>query len=319
MGLTCTRPANAMAGLLCYMFIENQNLTLQEAIENYLYWKSSYALTAVDRYKVRLDSFAKFIGQEVSVCTITGVQVISYHKHMEEKLKYSRATVAYSARILKNFFEFLKGREVCCLNPKEIRPMKYISPEKDIVTSSIFKRMDEVLCEQFYSDLIKKLVIHLLNDTGMRVSELCELNIQDIESTTENGLRCASIRRRKSLRYNTVVWGKETNRILNLYLGLRLCIEHGDSKALFVSRKTAGKRITTRTVQRWMEEICILAGIDRTITPHSFRHGKAHQVLNQSGNVRDVQAILGHENPQSSFSYLSLNRENQIAVSGKYL
>ena len=302
-----------------YMLIENQKTTLHDAIENYLYWKSSYALVATERYKVRLKHFEKFIGKHVSVCTITGVHVIAFHKQMEEKQGYSRATVAYSARILKNFFEFLKGREVCCLNPKEIRPMKYISPEKDIVTPAVFKQMNHVLCEKFYSDLIKKLVMSMLYDTGMRVSELCELNISEIESTEESDLRCASIRRRKSLRYNTVVWGKETNRLLKLYLGLRLCIDEGDSNALFVTRRTSGKRITTRTVQRWMEEICMLAGIDRNITPHSFRHGKAHQVLNQSGNVRDVQAILGHENPQSSFSYLSLNRQNQIAVSGKYL
>lgn len=289
------------------------------AIENYLYWKSSYALVAVDRYNVRLKHFKKYIGSDTPVTQISGMDIISYHKFMEEKGKYSRATVAYSARILKNFFEFLQGRGIQCLNPKEIRPMKYISPDKDIVTVAIFKQMDSVLFEQFYSDLIKKLIIHMLYDTGIRVSELCDLNISDIENVSEDGLRCASVRRRKSLRYNTIVWGKETNRILNLYLGLRLCIDEGDTDALLVTRNRKGSRITTRTVQRWVEEVRQLAGIEKEITPHSFRHGKAHQVLNQSGNVRDVQAILGHVNPNSSFSYLSLNRQSQIAVSEKYL
>ncbi len=289
------------------------------AIENYLYWKSSYALVAVDRYNVRLKHFKKYIGSDTPITQISGMDIIAYHKFMEEKGKYSRATVAYSARILKNFFEFLQGRGIQCLNPKEIRPMKYISPDKDIVTVTIFKQMDSVLFEQFYSDLIKKLIIHMLYDTGIRVSELCDLNISDIEKVSEDGLRCASVRRRKSLRYNTIVWGKETNRLLNLYLGLRLCIDEGDTDALLVTRNRKGSRITTRTVQRWVEEICQLAGIEKEITPHSFRHGKAHQVLNQSGNVRDVQAILGHVNPNSSFSYLSLNRQSQIAVSGKYL
>lgn len=289
------------------------------AIENYLYWKSSYALVAVDRYNVRLKHFKKYIGSNTPIIQISGMDIIAYHKFMEEKGKYSRATVAYSARILKNFFEFLQGRGIQCLNPKEIRPMKYISPDKDIVTVAIFKQMDSVLYEQFYSDLIKKLIIHMLYDTGIRVSELCDLNISDIEKVSEDGLRCASVRRRKSLRYNTIVWGKETNRLLNLYLGLRLCIDEGDTDALLVTRNRKGSRITTRTVQRWVEEVRQLAGIEKEITPHSFRHGKAHQVLNQSGNVRDVQAILGHVNPNSSFSYLSLNRQSQIAVSGKYL
>ena len=159
----------------------------------------------------------------------------------------------------------------------------------------------------------------MLNDTGMRVSELCDMNISDIEENEENNVSCATIRRRKTLRYNTVVWGKETNRLLRLYLGIRLCIEGGDKDALFVLRNNHGKRITTRTVQRWMEQICFLAEIEQEVTPHSYRHGKAHQVLNQSGNVRDVQAILGHASPNSSFHYLFLNRPSQIAVSGKYL
>lgn len=307
-----------MAGLLCCMLIESNKITLQEAIHQYLYWKSSYVLVAVDRYKVRLEHFKKRIGLDTPIVEINGTTIIAYHKQMEEKEGYSRATVAYSARILKNFFEFLQGRGIQCLNPKEIRPMKFISPEKDIVTPSILKQMDAVLFEQFFPDLTKKLVIHMLYDTGMRVSELCDLNISDIETMSEDGLRCASIRRRKSLLYNTVVWGRETNRLLNLYLGIRLCIGRSDTDALLITRKT-GKRITTRTIQRWIEEICQMAGIEKEITPHSFRHGKAHQVLNQSGNVRDVQAILGHVNPHSSFSYLSLNRKNQIEVSGKYL
>lgn len=300
------------------MHIENTKITLQNAIENYLYWKSSYALVAVDRYKVRLEHFQKHLGSCYSIARINGNTLISYHKFMEQEAGYSRATVAYSARILKNFFEFLQGRGIQCLNPKEIRPMRYISPDKDIVTPLILKQMDAVLYEQFYPDLMKKLIIHLLNDTGMRVSELCELNINDIETNPETGLRCASIRRRKSLRYNTVVWGGETSRLLNLYLGLRLCIDGADTDALFVSRRSK-TRVTTRTVQRWMEDVCSLAGIEQEITPHSFRHGKAHQILNQSGNVRDVQAILGHVSPQSSFSYLSLNRKGQIEVSAKYL
>jgi integrase/recombinase XerD len=187
------------------------------------------------------------------------------------------------------------------------------------MTSNLLKKMDGVLNEQFYDDLIKKLIVHILYDTGMRVSELCDLDISNLEETDTPGLRCATIRRRKSLRYNTVVWGKETNRLMNLYLGLRLCLDVNQTDALFVIKKSKGNRITARTVQRWIKEICLEAGIPEDITPHSFRHGKAHQVLNQSGNVRDVQAILGHVNPASSFSYLSLNRQSQIAVSGKYL
>lgn len=302
------------------MHIENlKNPSLIECINQYLYWKSSYAIVAAERYKVRLYHFAEYFGKNNGVSDITLNVIIGYHQQMEQIEQYSRGTVSYSTRILKNFFEYLKDCNIPCLNPRQIRSLKYIQPDKDITTESIFKQMNHVLEEQSLDDLIKKLVIHLLYDTGMRVSELCDLNISDIEETQRPGMRCATIRRRKSLRYNTIVWGSETNRLMNLYLGLRLCIDNVGNDALLVCRKNRGERITTRTIQRWIQDICVRANIDKKITPHSFRHGKAHQVLNKSGNVRDVQAILGHVNPQSSFSYLSLNRENQIEVSGKYL
>ncbi|MCK4592156.1 tyrosine-type recombinase/integrase [Candidatus Parcubacteria bacterium] len=51
------------------------------------------------------------------------------------------------------------------------------------------------------------------------------------------------------------------------------------------------------------------AGIERKISPHSFRHAKAHNILDKSGTVKDIQFILGHSenNPISAFSYLRLN------------
>ena len=301
------------------MYVENlTKFSLKECISQYLYWKSSYALVASERYKVRLNHFAKFFGENTSVTDLSINAIITYHKHMETLENYSRGTISYSTRILKNFFEYLRDCNISCLNPRQIRCVKYIQPDKDITTERIFKQMNQTLVEQNFEDLIKKLVIHLLYDTGMRVSELCELNISDIEETDIPGIRCATIRRRKSLRYNTVVWGTETNRLMNLYLGLRFCFD-SNNDALLVSRRNGGQRITTRSIQRWINDISIKSNIEKKITPHSFRHGKAHQVLNKSGNVRDVQAILGHVNPQSSFSYLSLNREGQIEVSGKYL
>ncbi len=57
--------------------------------------------------------------------------------------------------------------------------------------------MSESLDERFFPELTRKLAIHLLWDCGIRVSELCDLNISDIENTSKPGIRCAKIQRRK--------------------------------------------------------------------------------------------------------------------------
>ncbi len=230
---------------------------------------------------------------------------------------YSKTTIAYSARILKNFFWFWHGRGMTNLNPKEIIPIRFISADKEIVTKEDFEDLNDVLDVKYLDDLQKKLVINLLWDTGMRVSELLELKLADISSQGIQGLRTAKIRSRKTMRYNLVVWGSDTNDVLNRYLGIRLCMEQG-SEYLLLNKKT-GKRFTPRTIQRWIKDVLDLAGIDKEITPHSFRHGKANEILEQGGNVRDVSAILRHINPQSSFHYLQLSQKRYLETAGKYL
>lgn len=290
-------------------------MTIQKALQIYLNWKDSHTNVAYTRYKVRLEQFLQFISPKSCLEDISGDDVVDFHKSMETT--YSKSTIAYSARILKNFFWFWHGRGETNLNPKEIIPIRFVSADKDIVTKHDFEDMDDLLENDNLEDLQKKLVLNLLWDTGMRISELLDIKLSDISSQKNNGLRTSKIRSRKTMRYNLVVWGHKTNDLLNRYLGLRLCMEHS-SHDLLLNRKT-GKTFTSRSVQRWIKDLAEMASIDKNITPHSFRHGKANYILEQGGNVRDVSAVLRHIRPESSFHYLQLSEERYIETAQKYL
>ena len=155
--------------------------------------------------------------------------------------------------------------------------------------------MSDLLEVNNLQDLQKKLIIHLLWDTGMRLSELLDIKIDDINEQGIDGLRTAKVRTRKSMRYNLVIWGSDTNDLMNRYLGIRLCMDC-ESKKLLVNPKTE-KVFTPRSVQRWITELSEMANLDKKITPHSFRHGKANYILDQGGSVRDVSALLRHVKP----------------------
>ncbi len=290
-------------------------MTIEKAIQIYLDWKKSHTSVAYSRYKVRLDHFINFIMPKPCLQDISGDDVVAYHKSME--LIYSPATIAYSARILRNFFNFWHGRRETNFNPKEIIPIRFVSADKDVVTKEDFEDMSDILDERYFSDLQKKLVLNLLWDTGMRISELLDLKLSSISSQGNDGLRTAKIRSRKSMRYNLVVWGLNTNEILNKYLGVRLCMET-NAEELFINRRT-GKPFNVRSIQRWIKELTKMASLDKNITPHSFRHGKANYILDQGGSVRDVSAILRHVKPESSFHYMQLSQERYKAVASKYL
>lgn len=290
-------------------------MTITNAIKIYLEWKQTHTSSAYTTYKTRLDQFAEFIKHKNDLTDINGDDIVTFHRSLENN--YSLNTIAYSARVLKNFFWFWHGRGETTFNPKEIIPIRYISADKDIVTIDDLEDMSDLLDKNILVDLQKKLVIHLLWDTGMRLSELLDIKISDINEQGEDGLRTAKVRTRKSMRYNLVIWGSETNDLLNRYLGMRLCI---DSKTnhLLINPKTK-KTFTPRSIQRWISELSDLAMLDKQITPHSFRHGKANFILDQGGSVRDVSALLRHVKPESSFQYMQLSKKRYEDVARRYL
>jgi site-specific recombinase XerD len=304
------------------MFFEN-------AVEIYLDWKATHASTAPSRYAIHLSRFADFIGKAKRLKDVTGDDVIRFHRHMgkvgyvREGLvqDYSLSTIAYSTRILKNFFMFWHGRRESDVNHKEILPIRHVVPIKRVISEKEFREMDKVLDPHFFDDMRKKLAIHLLWDTGMRVSELCDLNISDIQDKHPvYGVRSATIRTRKTMRYNLVAWSKETDDLLIAYLGLRFCIDAKNDALLLSSKSDNATPITVRTIQRWIEEVSEVADLGEGITPHSFRHGKGHSILSTPGsNIRDVSAILRHARPESSYHYLSLNRDQYLETASKYL
>lgn len=293
-------------------------VSFEKGIEVYLKWKKSYAPSASKRYRTRLSHFMRYTGRSISLNEITGEQIVSFHNSMISEQGYAPGTVSYSIIILKDFFEFWGSRGQSNIRTKELKRIRYATPVKETINETEFKLLTSNLDTRYYDDLLVKLVFSILWDTGCRVSEVCDLNLSDLMDTRIQGHRCASIRRRKSMKYNVVTWSKETNELLNTYLGIRLDMPI-KTDALFVAKRYSSQGLTTRSVQRWVSKHVAHAGLNKNISPHSFRHSKAQRILSQSQNVRDVQAVLGHTNPASSFNYLNLNHEKLLEVSMKYL
>lgn len=294
-------------------------MLFNNAIDTYIKWKEVYAPTAAKRYRTRLNKLLNSIGNDLSLEGLTNDDITRFHKKMEAD-GYSRATTAFSLTVVKNFLVFWKNRGNTVPDPKEIRGITFTSRIKPIVTPEDFDRMSKILDDYRFNDLRMKLAIHLLWDTGMRISELVGLNISDIKDPNESGIRTAQILSRKSAKYNLVAWSKETDRLLCLYLGVRLSNDvHSDALFVNTRREEICTRLVVKSLQRWVKIVAIRAAVTKTITPHSFRHGKAHNMLNNGANIRDVQAVLRHVNPITTFHYLSLNEKQFLEVAQKHL
>jgi len=127
-------------------------------------------------------------------------------------------------------------------------------------------------------------IILTLGYTGMRLGELCALNVEDIDFADE----IITIRSGKGDKGRIVLIEERTKEALGQYLNARRAI----SGPLFVS--TRGRRINYKAVERLIDKYSKKAGIIKRVTPHVLRHTLATSLLRRGADIRIIQQLLGH-------------------------
>ncbi len=140
--------------------------------------------------------------------------------------------------------------------------------------------------------------------TGVRVSELCALRRRDIDLASGT----ASIYRAKGGKSRTVHFDEETARVLVTYWRARGDEVRGSGVLPAFSGRdkpgVAGAAISSRTVEHIVAQLCTELGIESEVTPHSFRHGLATELVRRRVRESTVQTILGHASPQTTRIYV---------------
>lgn len=140
--------------------------------------------------------------------------------------------------------------------------------------------------------------------TGVRVSELCALRRRDID--LQDG--SAHIYRAKGGKSRTVHFDVETAKVLTTYWQARGDETRGSGTLPAFSGRdrigVAGNAISPRTVEHIVAELCNEIGIESDVTPHSFRHGLATELVRRRVRESTVQTILGHASPQTTRIYV---------------
>ena len=226
-------------------------------------------------------------------------------------------TQNYHLIALRAFLKFLRKRDIESLNPERIELAKTSGRDLDLITADELNRIMKAPTGSELSALRDRAMLELLFSTGLRVSELCNLN-QDIDLSRDE----FSVRG-KGEKVRVVFLSPSAKKAVAEYLKKR-----GDmSEALFVSygRGSAkGKdlpRITPRSVERLVKQYATKAGITRKVTPHVIRHSFATDLLENGADLRSVQALLGHANIATTQVYTHVTdkhlREVHRAFHGK--
>lgn len=226
---------------------------------------------------------------------------ISNFKLFLESAHYSPKNIQYGLHIIHDFISYLIAIEKLDFPLHLFRVKQERSKSHYPVTEEEYQAMLLVLPDYEPMPLQRRVMLMMLHDTGMRGGELLRMKISDLKD------RYAHIDNEKNKRQRLVSWTGETDKLLKKYLSLR---EHliTEEDWLFVSFKWKPTRqLTTRQLERIVQEIRTRAGLTNPIRPHSFRHGFVHRKLNEGKPITTVSQMLGHSSTMNVINYAQLS------------
>lgn len=156
-------------------------------------------------------------------------------------------------------------------------------------------------------DTRDKAILELFYSSGLRLAELVSSNIEDLD------LADASIRvTGKGNKSRILPMGSFAIKALQDWLAVRNNVNTTDNKALFISKR--GQRINPRTVQARIKLQALKQGSDQKVHPHMLRHSFASHMLESSGDLRNVQELLGHADISTTQIYTHLDFQHLSKV-----
>ena len=229
--------------------------------------------------------------------------VRAYMVVLNEK-QYSKATMARKLATLRSFYKFLVKRNHRCANPvTAIRTPKQDKRLPKFLEYEQVKRLLETPPLNHWLGARDRAIMETLYSTGVRVSELVSLNMDDIDFLGE----VLHIRGKGKKERITPI-GTSALQSIQHYLEFRnkRAQSNGnyDTKVLFVNKH--GQRLSTRSVRRKMDKYLKMAGLDPAISPHTLRHSFATHMLNHGADLRSVQELLGHQSLSTTQVYTHL-------------
>ncbi len=229
--------------------------------------------------------------------------------------KDKRSTQSRKISTLRSFYRFLNKRNIIPVNPVELISLRgdhkklpeflysdeMVKVLKSISTTTPLGLRNMALLELFYA-------------TGMRVSEIANLKLEQIDF--ELNLILVHGKGNKD-RY--VAFGEEAKTALNNYLveaRKKLLLHKTDYGYVFLNSN--GNRITSRGLEYIIKNIFLNAGISASVHPHMLRHTFATQMLNNGADLRTVQELLGHESISTTQIYTHVTKQHLCDVYHKY-
>jgi len=270
---------------------------------DYLTYERNVSVNTVAAYRDDLESFLGFLcndyftmaRDQIDLRRVDHLAVRSFLAHLARR-KLSRASIARHLSALRSFFKYL-------MREGDVES----NPARAVATPRREKHLPSVLQSSEIAVLLEgpdassplgirdRAWLELLYASGLRISELVGIDIDDIE------LRARLVKvRGKGSKERIVPFGTKAEAAIRAYLDVR----NSEEDALFVNYR--GQRITVRSVRRLFSRYVREASLRAGVSPHTLRHSFATHLLNAGADLRAIQELLGHASLSTTQKYTHL-------------
>ena len=274
-----------------------------EQFSDYLTDVKKMAKNTVISYQRDLKKMCAFL-EERGVTDVSDIKEADLQAYVDS-LKangMSPATISRNIASAKALFVYLVKKKVVPSNPASALKSPKISKKMPKILSQ--EEMERLLAsprEDNPKGLRDKAMMELLYSTGMRVSELVNLKMEDIDMEASK-VSCTDPGKERNLKFN-----ERTKSALLEYLehSRDTMIRDGDVDFLFTN--CSGESMSRQGFWKLIKYYAVRADIDADITPHTLRHTFAAHLVEQGADLRDVQRIMGHSDIATTQMYAHLN------------
>jgi len=263
---------------------------------------------SITSYKADLNRYINFLFNIESIKNLNSIRQI----HIRNFIRYlndqnlSSASINRSFSSIRSYHKYLSGEEKISHNPTQL-----LEPPK------LSKKLPKVLSVQEVNEIINSVnlespmgyrdiaILETLYSAGLRVSELCALEMNNILSDSSM-LRVLG----KGNKERYVPLGSKVIKLIDdycKYVRSKLVDKEKSDANVFLSKN--GKKLTRMTIFNIMKKWTQISGINKDISPHTFRHSFATHLLEGGADLRAVQEMLGHSDISTTQIYTHLDNE----------
>lgn len=267
-------------------------------------------------YAQDLRTFARFTKAHHLSDPLSKDDILAYHRHLRDDLGAKPATIERRLVTLKSYFAWREDRNSALPSPfADVRisvkiPRRLPRPIDREVLSAVLQAGERAIAAQstrsandaapVLQDGVTLLIIKLLIVTGLRISELTNVKVQDVSQDGGQIL----VRGKGSKERIVFVPNRELQEEFQRHCKTRS--EKGSIKSpLFLN--TVGRRLRSATFRKRLRALSKRLGIEPHLTPHRFRHSAATLLIEEGIDIRMVQALLGHANLKTTEIYVRVS------------